>query len=85
MPGIVAVQLAAILGGHVTATGRSADAGFVWDLGADRFISAEARRPSQATGGFGVVIDTVGSAVLRPHQSGARSRGRFLADGPDPW
>jgi NADPH:quinone reductase-like Zn-dependent oxidoreductase len=62
--GIFAVQLAAILGGHVTATGRSADAGFVRDLGADRFISAEAGHPSQAGGGFDVVIDTVGGAVL---------------------
>ena len=40
--GIFAVQLAAILGGHVTATGRSTDAGFVRDLGAERFISAGA-------------------------------------------
>ena len=62
--GIFAVQLAAILGGHVTATGRSADAGFVQDLGAERFISVEAGRPSQAAGGFDVVIDTVGGAVL---------------------
>ncbi len=40
--GIFAVQLAAILGGHVTATGRNTDAGFVRDLGAERFISARA-------------------------------------------
>jgi NADPH:quinone reductase-like Zn-dependent oxidoreductase len=56
--GIFAVQLAAILGGHVTATGRSADAGFVRDLGADRFISAEAGPPSQAAvldGSYGLL------------------------------
>ena len=42
-----AVQLAAILGGHVTATGRSDDAGFVRDLGAERFITAGAGRPGK--------------------------------------
>jgi NADPH:quinone reductase-like Zn-dependent oxidoreductase len=56
--GIFAVQLAAILGGHVTATGHSADAGLVRDLGADRFISAGAGPPGPAAGGFDVVIDT---------------------------
>ena len=62
--GIFAVQLAVILGGHVAATGRSTDAGFVRDLGAERFFSAEAGRPGPAAGGFDVVIDTVGGAVL---------------------
>src|SRR5258707_15716381 len=62
--GMFAVQLAAILGGHVTATGRSTDAGFVRDLGAERFISAGAGQPGPAAGGFDVVIDTVGGAVL---------------------
>ena len=40
--GLFAVQLAAILGGHVTATGRSTDAGLVRDLGAERFITSMA-------------------------------------------
>jgi NADPH:quinone reductase-like Zn-dependent oxidoreductase len=62
--GLFAVQLAGILGGHVTATGRSTDAGFVRDLGAERFISAGAGQPGPAAGGFDVVIDTVGGAVL---------------------
>ena len=62
--GIFAVLLAAILGGHVTATGRSTDAGLVRDLGAERFISAGAGAPGPAAGGFDVVIDTVGGAVL---------------------
>jgi NADPH:quinone reductase-like Zn-dependent oxidoreductase len=47
--GIFAVQLASILGGHVTATGRSADADLVRDLGAERFISAEAGHPGQTS------------------------------------
>jgi hypothetical protein len=43
--GLFAVQLAGILGGHVTATGHSTDAGLVRDLGAERFIGAGAGRP----------------------------------------
>src|SRR5260370_2015770 len=62
--GMFAVQLAAILGGHVTATGRSTDAGFVRDLGAERFISAGAGQPGPAAGGVDGVIDTVGGAVI---------------------
>lgn len=82
--GIFAVQLAAILGGHVTATGRGADAGFVQDLGADRFISAEAGLPSQAAGGFDVVIDTVGGAVLDGSYGLLRQGGRLVTLGAPP-
>jgi NADPH:quinone reductase-like Zn-dependent oxidoreductase len=76
--GLFAVQLAAILGGHVTATGRSADAGLVRDLGAERFISAEAGRPGEAAGGFDVVIDTVGGAVLDGSYGLLREGGRLV-------
>jgi NADPH:quinone reductase-like Zn-dependent oxidoreductase len=76
--GIFAVQLAAILGGHVTATGRSADAGFVRDLGAEAFISAEAGQPGPAPGGFDVVIDTVGGAVLDGSYRLLRQGGRLV-------
>ena len=66
--GAFAVQLAAILGGRVTATGRGGDAGFVRDLGAEAFISSG---DGPVPAGFDVVIDTVGGAVLdasyRPH------------------
>jgi NADPH:quinone reductase-like Zn-dependent oxidoreductase len=82
--GIFAVQLAAILGGHVTATGRSADAGFVRGLGADRFISAEAGPPGQAAGGFDVVIDTVGGAVLNRSYGLLRQGGRLVTLGAPP-
>jgi NADPH:quinone reductase-like Zn-dependent oxidoreductase len=82
--GIFAVQLAAILGGHVTATGRSADAGLVRDLGAERFISAEAGCPSQAAGGFDVVIDTVGGAVLDGSYGLLREGGRLVTLGAPP-
>jgi NADPH:quinone reductase-like Zn-dependent oxidoreductase len=77
--GIYAVQLAAYLGGHVTATGRSADAGFVQDLGADRFISIETEQPAPAA--FDVVIDTVGGAVLDGSYALLRDGGRLSS----PW
>jgi NADPH:quinone reductase-like Zn-dependent oxidoreductase len=82
--GIFAVQLAAILGGHVTATGGSTDVDFVRDLGADRFISAQAGRPSQVPGGFDVVIDTVGGAVLDDSYGLLREGGRLVTLGGPP-
>ncbi|HSR83255.1 MAG TPA: NADP-dependent oxidoreductase [Streptosporangiaceae bacterium] len=82
--GIFAVQLAAILGGHVTATGHSADADFVRELGADRFISAEAGQTNQAAGEFDVVIDTVGGAVLDGSYSLLREGGRLVTLGAPP-
>ena len=82
--GIFAVQLAAILGGHVTATGGSTDVDFVRDLGADHFISAQAGRPSQVPGGFDVVIDTVGGAVLDGSYGLLREGGRLVTLGGPP-
>ena len=82
--GMFAVQLAAILGGHVTATGRSTDAGFVRDLGAERFISAGAGRPGPAAGGFDVVINTVGGAVLDGSYGLLREGGRLVTLGAPP-
>ena len=82
--GIFAVQLAAILGGHVTATGRSTDAGFVRDLGAERFISTGAGPPGPAAGGFDVVIDTVGGAVLDGSYGLLREGGRLVTLGAPP-
>ena len=77
-------QLAAILGGHVTATGRSTDAGLVRDLGAERFISTGAGRPGPAAGGFDVVIDTVGGAVLDGSHGLLREGGRLVTLGAPP-
>jgi NADPH:quinone reductase-like Zn-dependent oxidoreductase len=98
--GLFAVQLAAILGGHVTATGRGTDAGFVTDLGAERFISIDGGRQSQsdggrqsqsdggsgsrAEGGFDVVIDTVGGAVLDGSYGLLREGGRLVTLGAPP-
>jgi len=84
--GVYAVQLAAILRGRVTATGRSADAGFVRGLGAERFVSAEAGPSGRPGGGFDVVIDTVGGAVLDGSYGLLRAGGRLVTLGgpPDP-
>jgi NADPH:quinone reductase-like Zn-dependent oxidoreductase len=59
-------------------------AGFVRDLGADRFISAGAGRPSQAAGGFDIVIDTVGGAVLDGSYGPLREGGRLVTLGAPP-
>jgi NADPH:quinone reductase-like Zn-dependent oxidoreductase len=72
--GAFAVQLAAILGGRVTATGRSGDAAFVRDLGAEAFVSAGDPVPA----GFDVVIDTVGGAVLDASYRLLRAGGRLV-------
>ena len=74
--GVFAVQLAAILGGRVTATGRGRDAGFVRDLGAEAFVSAGGE--GLAPGRFDVVIDTVGGAVLDASYELMRPGGRLV-------
>ncbi len=61
--GVYEVQLGAVLGGQVTATGSARDADFVRGLGATDFLSAEAGRFEDAINGVDVVIDTVGGAV----------------------
>jgi NADPH:quinone reductase-like Zn-dependent oxidoreductase len=84
--GVYTVQLAATLGGRVTATGRSADADFVRGLGADRFISFDGGPAGEPPGGLDVVIDTVGGAVLDGSYGLLRKGGRLvtLTAPPDP-
>jgi len=84
--GLFAVQLAAILGGHVTATGRAADADFVRDLGAERFISFDAADAAEPPGRLDVVIDTVGGVALDGSYALLREGGRLvtLSAPPDP-
>jgi len=79
--GAFAVQLAAILGGHVTATGRPQDAGFVRSLGAEAFSGAG---PDTVGDGFDVVIDTVGGAFLDASYGLLRSGGRLVTLGAPP-
>ena len=85
--GSYVVQLAASLGGSVTATGRAAQREFVLGLGAGTFDSTDGASPAEASGedGFDVVIDTVGGAVLDASYGLTRRGGRLvtLAAPPD--
>ncbi len=58
--GVYAVQLAAILGADVTATGRAGQGDFVRSLGARTFVEDA----GDVRDGFDVVVDTVGGPVL---------------------
>jgi NADPH:quinone reductase-like Zn-dependent oxidoreductase len=71
--GVYAVQLAAILGAEVTATGRDGQGDFVRKLGAAEFVTATA--PDDR---FDVVIDTVGGAVLDASYDVVRRGGRLV-------
>jgi NADPH:quinone reductase-like Zn-dependent oxidoreductase len=80
--GSYAVQLAAILGGTVTATGRASDRDFVLDLGAKTYVTSgsggAADYGAAAAQGFDVVIDTVGGAVLDASYELAHRDGRLV-------
>ena len=74
------VQLAASLGGSVTATGRAAQREFVLGLGAGAFDSTDGAGPAEATqeDGFDVVIDTVGGGLLDASYGLTRRGGRLV-------
>ena len=81
--GSYVVQLAAGLGGAVTATGRAAQRDFVLGLGASSFLAPDSGpgdHPDQAppADGFDVVIDTVGGAVLDASYGMTRRGGRLV-------
>jgi NADPH:quinone reductase-like Zn-dependent oxidoreductase len=79
--GSYAVQLADILGGVVTATGHARQRDFVLDLGATTFLphgDGEMPPPGVSPGGFDVVIDTVGGAVLDASYGMACRGGRLV-------
>ena len=81
--GVYAVQLAAALGGQVTATGRSHSEAFVLALGATDFISS---RPGAggAAAGQDVIIDTVGGQALADSFALLRRGGRLITLGAPP-
>ena len=89
--GVYAVQLAAILGGSVTATGRAGQRDFVLGLGAGSFLPSGSEPdgdPAPAARDddqFDVVIDTVGGAALDASYPMTRRGGRLvtLAAPPD--
>jgi NADPH:quinone reductase-like Zn-dependent oxidoreductase len=71
------VQLAAILGGDVTATGRAEDRDFVRHLGAASYLAIDDGETA-APATFDVVIDTVGGRVLDASYGLARRDGRLV-------
>ena len=78
--GVYAVQLAAALGGQVTATGHERDGAFIRSLGAQAFTAAGRR----LSGSFDVIIDTVGGAVLDASYDLLRRGGRLVTLGAPP-
>jgi NADPH:quinone reductase-like Zn-dependent oxidoreductase len=76
------VQLAAILGGTVTATGAARQRDFVLGLGATTFLAPGAGNTAGykavAPDGFDVVLDTVGGAVLDASYGLTRRGGRLV-------
>jgi NADPH:quinone reductase-like Zn-dependent oxidoreductase len=83
------VQLAASLGGSVTATGRAAQREFVLGLGAATFLASDSWQGSGPTpapegDGFDVVIDTVGGDVLDGSYGLTRRGGRLVTLGAPP-
>ena len=72
--GVYAVQLAAILGADVTATGRAGQGDFVRSLGARTFTEDA----GDVRDGFDVVVDTVGGPVLEASYGLTRHGGRLV-------
>ena len=82
--GAFAVQLAAILGAHVTATGRAQDAAFVRSLGAESFVNSADGVLQDQVSGLDVIINTVGGAVLAASYGLLRAEGRLVTLGAPP-
>jgi len=76
--GVYGVQLASILGGHVIATDLPAQAGFVRDLGAHRFIDVTTERFDEAVHDQDVVLDTVGGSTMERSFGVLRPGGRLV-------
>ena len=79
--GSYAVQLAAVLGGTVTATGAARHRDFVLGLGAAAFMASGAggtAHPGTAAQKYDVVIDTVGGDVLDASYDLTRRGGRLV-------
>ena len=78
--GVYAVQLAAALGGQVTATGRDRQGEFIRSLGAQAFAAAE----TGLSGSFDVIVDTVGGAALDASYDLLAPGGRLVTLGSQP-
>jgi NADPH:quinone reductase-like Zn-dependent oxidoreductase len=82
--GVFAVQLAAILGGQVTATDTGRNAGFVAGLGARQVIVPGDGGCGPQPSGLDVVIDTVGGDALAGAYAMLRPGGRLVTLGSSP-
>ena len=78
--GVYAVQLAAVLGGEVTATGHDRQGAFIRSLGAHAFAAAG----TAPSGAFDVIIDTVGGAALDAAYDLLAPGGRLVTLGSQP-
>jgi NADPH:quinone reductase-like Zn-dependent oxidoreductase len=76
--GLLTVQLAAIMGAHVTATIRSDAAGLLRGLGAGRVIDVRAEAFDEGGAAYDVVIDTVGGQTLDRSFGVLRRGGRLV-------
>ncbi|WP_041262037.1 NADP-dependent oxidoreductase [Pseudofrankia inefficax] len=82
--GVYGVQLAAILGAHVTATDLPAHERFVRELGAETFIDVTATAFDEVTADVDVVLDTVGGSTLDRSYRVLRPGGRLVTLGAPP-
>ena len=76
--GTFTVQLAAMLGAHVTATARAADLALVRDMGAEVAIDFERETVTDQSSDYDVVVDTVGGSALEDAYSLLRPGGRLI-------
>ena len=77
--GVHAVQIAKLLGAHVTAVSSAANADFVRALGADRTVDYASEDPFAERGAFDVVVDAFGRTRLDQASAGLVARGTFVA------
>lgn len=82
--GSYAVQLAALAGAQVIATGRSRDLDRIRALGAADVVSADDTPPSHLAGGADLVIDTVGGAAQAQAFEWLRPGGTLLSAVAEP-
>jgi NADPH:quinone reductase-like Zn-dependent oxidoreductase len=76
--GALTVQLAAILGAHVTATVRSDAGDLVRGFGAERVIDVRAETFEESGAAYDIVIDTVGGQTLDRSFAVLRRGGRLI-------
>ena len=76
--GLFAVQLAAILGGQVTATDTGRNADFIAGLGAREVIVVDAGSSGPQPAGMDVVVDAVGGDALAGAYATLRPGGRLV-------